>query len=129
MGRPKKNTAMPRRAAQPELSDGAAAQIQHFLSERLLRFSATYRDQIRRYFEPWHYRLREHRRDIVLTIRSEQQPGLIRRAVCTSASSSRDGYNTSLRFVSCSAAANYAPLAPRQLSSSHLEYPAMPILV
>lgn len=52
-----KNTprpAIPRMPTPPTLSDEAAAQIQHFLSDGFLWFSATYRDQIRRYYEPWH---------------------------------------------------------------------------
>lgn len=55
--------AMPHLPVPPELSDEAAAQIQHFLSEWFLWFSATYRDQIRRYYEPWHYVPPRHRID------------------------------------------------------------------
>jgi hypothetical protein len=39
--------------ALPDLSDEAAAQIQHLLSEWFLWFSAAYREPIRRYYEPW----------------------------------------------------------------------------
>lgn len=44
---------IPRTPTLPELSDEAAAQIQHLLSEWFLWFSAAYRDPIRRYYEPW----------------------------------------------------------------------------
>jgi hypothetical protein len=44
---------IPRTPAPPELSDEAAAQIQHLLSEWFLWFSAVYREPIRRYYEPW----------------------------------------------------------------------------
>ena len=40
-------------SALPDLSDEAAAQIQHLLSEWFLWFSAAYREPIRRYYEPW----------------------------------------------------------------------------
>jgi hypothetical protein len=42
-----------RAPALPDLSDEAAAQIQHLLSEWFLWFSAAYREPIRRYYEPW----------------------------------------------------------------------------
>jgi len=44
---------IPRTPTLPEISDEAAAQIQHLLSEWFLWFSAAYREPIRRYYEPW----------------------------------------------------------------------------
>ncbi|MEM5439400.1 hypothetical protein [Paraburkholderia diazotrophica] len=43
---------IPRTPTLPELSDEAAAQIQHLFSEWFLWFSAEYRKPIRRYYEP-----------------------------------------------------------------------------
>ncbi|WP_316151025.1 hypothetical protein [Cupriavidus sp. BIC8F] len=47
--------AIPPMPVPPTLSDEAAVQILHFLRDSFLWFSATYRDQIRHYYEPWHH--------------------------------------------------------------------------
>ena len=44
---------MPRPPALPELTDGAAVQIQQLLCDWLLWFSAAYGERIRRRNEPW----------------------------------------------------------------------------
>lgn len=55
--RPARRSRQPDRTSRspalPDLSDEAAAQIQHLLSEWFLWFSAAYREPIRRYYEPW----------------------------------------------------------------------------